>query len=38
MYRDRCNTVFEVRTLRQLELFIEELVVASAVHSTRVKI
>jgi len=37
-YRDLCDGVFEVRTLRQLELFIEELAVASAVHSTRVKI
>lgn len=37
-YLDLCDGVFEVRTLRQLELFIEELTVASAAHTTRVKI
>ena len=37
-YVDLCDGVFEVRTLRQLEHFIEELSVASTVHATRVKI
>ena len=37
-YLDLCDGVFEVRTLRQLEHFIEELSIASTVHSTRVKI
>ncbi len=37
-YEGLCDGVFEVRTLRQLELFIEELSVASAVHSRTVKV
>jgi len=32
-YDDLCDGVFEVRTLRQLEAFIEELTVATATHS-----
>lgn len=37
-YLDLCDGVFEVRTLRQLELFIEEMTVASTSHLTSVKI
>ena len=37
-YAFSCDGLYEVRTLRQLELFIEELAMAAATHSTTVKV
>ena len=37
-YAPSCTGVFEVRTLRQLELFVEELAMAAAAHTTAVKV
>jgi uncharacterized protein with von Willebrand factor type A (vWA) domain len=37
-YLPACRGVFEVRTLRQLEAFIEELAIAAATHTTTVKV
>jgi len=37
-YAPSCDGVFEVRTLRQLEAFVEELAMAAATHKTTVKV
>ena len=37
-YAPSCDGVFEVRTLRQLEAFVEELAMAAASHTTTVKV
>ncbi|RZV43077.1 MAG: VWA domain-containing protein [Acidimicrobiia bacterium] len=37
-YVPSCDGAFEVRTLRQLEVFVEELAMAAATHSTAVKV
>lgn len=37
-YVPSCDGVFEVRTLRQLEAFVEKLAMAAATHSTAVKV
>ncbi|MGI9649328.1 MAG: vWA domain-containing protein [Acidimicrobiia bacterium] len=37
-YLPACRGVYEVRTLRQLEAFIEELAIAAATHTTAVKV
>lgn len=37
-YVAACRGVFEVRTLRQLEAFVEELAIAAATHTTTVKV
>jgi uncharacterized protein with von Willebrand factor type A (vWA) domain len=37
-YAPSCDGLFEVRTLRQLEAFIEELAIAAATHRTTVKV
>jgi hypothetical protein len=37
-YAPSCDGVFEVRTLRQLEAFVEKLAMAAAAHSTAVKV
>ncbi|NNC92860.1 MAG: VWA domain-containing protein [Acidimicrobiia bacterium] len=37
-YAGSCDGLFEVRTLRQLEAFVEELAIAAATHRTAVKV
>jgi hypothetical protein len=37
-YAPSCDGVFEVRTLRHLEAFVEELAIAAATHSNTVKV